>query len=246
MRLGAGIVCLFLSAFIYMTVYDISAGWFDWHNVYQNLWATVNSERWIVMLILSVYLFMAFMVVLAFLRWSYHFALDFFRAVSNKDIHYIKDQAQTLDNSLIIDSPGLQKPAVRFVETLFSALVWLLFIYIFQVIPATFLWVFGLGRIYFFHFSPNAIQGTINGVFMILYTAVVCFIVLFLWAQWNYWRYGQLERRKARPIVQPKEIAAFYGLKQEMVEEMQQIKYMAIEPQKDDTFQFSYENSKLE
>jgi poly-beta-1,6-N-acetyl-D-glucosamine biosynthesis protein PgaD len=239
-RLGAGIVCLIGAVFSYALVHYFNLGWLGYYDIYRTSMSCLNSQRWGIVLILLVYMFMAAMVVVAFLRWSYNFSMDFIRAVYKRDINYIKEQPQTLENSLIIDSPGLQKPLVRFLETLFSAMVWLIFIYIFQVIPATFLWIFGLEQFYVSNFSSDAIQGTINGVFMILYTAAICFIVLFLWSRWNYWRYGRLVRRKPRPFVKAGEIGAFYGLNQEVVRGMQVAKRMAIIPESMDAFQIKF------
>jgi poly-beta-1,6-N-acetyl-D-glucosamine biosynthesis protein PgaD len=133
--------------------------------------------------------------------------------------------AMMMEDTLIIDSPSLKRKWLRVVEALFSAAVWVFFIYLFQTIVTTIMWILGLEHIYSYNFSPDSISSTLDAMLLALYTAVAAMVVLVVWAQWNYWRFGRLERRKPRPVVTKEEVAEQFAVPVDSVDKMQAAKF---------------------
>jgi poly-beta-1,6-N-acetyl-D-glucosamine biosynthesis protein PgaD len=215
------------------------AAMINWNNFFQTMVTRLGTERIFAGILLIFYLLMAIMVVISFGRWMLEFAREIVvlaQSILTKKQTTISEQ--TLDNTLIINNPKLKKPAVRFIETLFSVAVWLFFVYLFQTILTTFMWVFGLEKIYHFNFSVEVIEGTLDALVLILYTALTCIVVLFAWAQWNYWRFGRLERRKSRPAVRNDEVATFFSLPLSTVYRIQNSKIAFILPIADNAISF--------
>ena len=114
--------------------------------------------------------------------------------------------------SLIINQPSLQKPVVRGLQVLFSATVWGIFLYFLQTLFTTVAWITSGNFLYSHSISPKAIEGTKNLFIQSCWFAAIVFLLLFSWATWNYWRFGRLERRKARPVIPDEVVALHYNL----------------------------------
>jgi poly-beta-1,6-N-acetyl-D-glucosamine biosynthesis protein PgaD len=132
---------------------------------------------------------------------------------------------------LIIDQPNLQKPAVRGLQILVSATVWGIFIYFFQTLFTTVMWMTGGDLLYHRNLSPPAIEGTKNLLINSCYFAIIIFLLLFSWANWNYWRFGRLERRKPRPPISDEVIAMYFGIPLESVYNARTVKIAILSPQ---------------
>lgn len=230
-RIAAFLIFWVLVAIVYLVMEAILPQWIDLNSMYNTISVRFDSERAVAIFVLSLYLLLALSVLISFGRWMARFAMDIVTSIQNffsgkKDA----PEHQTLDNTLIIDSPKLKKPVVRFLETVFSAAVWLFFVYLFQTIITTLLWILGMDGMYNFNFSEASIEGTIGAVLTAFYAAVLSIIVLYLWAKWNYWRFGRLDRRQPAPHVTASEVATFFSLPLATIMQIQSTKMMAIMP----------------
>ncbi len=230
-RIAAFLIFGIMLVAVYLLIELAFPQWFDWTYLYDNITVRLNSESASAVAVLSAYLLLALWVLIGFGRWMAGLAIAIVTPIQN--FFSKKEEGpenQTLDNTLIIDSPKLKKPIVRFFETVFSAVVWLFFVYLFQTIVTTILWILGMERIYDFNFSQTAIQGTVGALILAAYAAVISIAVLFLWARWNIWRFGKLNRRQPAPVVSADEVAMFFSLPVATVLQIQSTKIMAIMP----------------
>lgn len=226
---AAGIFAVFAALVILAVEFILPQG-IDWQGIYQALLTRLDSNRLLAVVLLIIYLSLSAWVLLASVRWIAEFATDIVASVKRAFGKGEVAEEQTLDNSLIIDSPKLKRPMVRIAETIFSVAIWAFFVYLFQTILTTFMWLFGMERIYYFHFSQAAIEGTYDAVLFTLYTAAFFITVLFAWAQWNYWRFGRLERRKQAALVDASEVASFFCLPLATIRRIQDAKITSVTP----------------
>ncbi|MCX7780463.1 MAG: poly-beta-1,6-N-acetyl-D-glucosamine biosynthesis protein PgaD [Negativicutes bacterium] len=130
----------------------------------------------------------------------------------------------------VIDQPQLKKLPLRILEMIFSVSIWAFFIYLIQPLATVLLWIFGFTYLSKTHlFSLSALEGTAMIMEFSAYLAVFFFLSLLSWANWNYWRYGRLNRRKPKPAVAIKELAAYYDVPPARVEEAQAVKLATLE-----------------
>lgn len=180
--------------------------------------------------LLTLYLVLAFWVVLAFGRLMAGLAMDAILSLQGFFGRTNNAVPQTLDNTLIIDSPSLKKPLMRLMETVFSAAVWVFFVYLFQTIVTTVMWILGLERIYHMNISIPEVEGTLEATVFALCAAGIFIGALFAWAQWNYWIYGRLEQRRSRATVSTAEVAEHFSVPLVTINRLQASKISSIMP----------------
>lgn len=207
--------------------------------VYQTMVSRLTAGRLFMLVLFVFYLGMVVMAILAIGRWLAELGSEIILACRRRAKKDRETAWQpTLDNSLIIDSPKLQRPVTRMAEACFSVVVWLYFFQLLQSLWATFFWLLGLDRVYNLALPEEAVAGTLETMMLLFYTALVSFGVLFAWAQWNYWRYGRLERRRPRPQVEVEEVAAAFSLTVAAVQQAQLAQLAYIEPIDTNYFMF--------
>ncbi|XEQ96523.1 hypothetical protein SPX_13320 [Sporomusa paucivorans] len=140
------------------------------------------------------------------------------------------EDAAALETQLVINQPILQKPIIRGLEVLASASIWVVFLYFFQTFLSAVVWILGGRSLYAKLFSPDIIEGTENMLFLVFVFALAMFLVMLAWANWNYRRYGRLERRKPRPPIPSNIIASYYAIQEQMVFTAQDVKVARISP----------------
>jgi len=201
------------------------------NNMLTDLPARFASEKVLGMVVLVGYAFLVAWMLIALGRWMLDFAFTIVDGVQSimSGRRQQAATAQTLENRIIIDQPTLKKPMLRFLETIFSAVVWVFFIYLFQTIFTTAFWLLGLEHIYSYTFTRDSIESTIDAMIFAMYTAIVSMIVLFAWAQWNLRRYGGLDRRRPRPPVSQEEVAKEFEVPLDTVSQMQTAKMAVIQ-----------------
>lgn len=202
-------------------------GWFV-----NDLAVRMKTDRSLVVCILSFLAIFGGWILLCAIRWAYRFVLAILGGGSSI-LGGMQEQAaavETLEESLIIDSPGLKKPAARVIETVFSAAVWVFFMYLLQTIVTTIFWLLGMEHIYGYNVTKDSIDATLATMIFALLVAGAALIILIVWAQWNYWRYGRLERRRARPEVTDEETAQQFSVRLISVEQMRKAKIATILP----------------
>lgn len=137
-----------------------------------------------------------------------------------------------LDEHLIINEPSLQKPFMRGIELIFSAGMWLMFLYLLQIFLTSTFWVVSGLFVYHQILAPAPLRDTKILLLGVCYYALAVFLVLFGWANWNYWRYGRLERRKpAQELIPDEVIAMHYNIAPAKIALIRSIKLVKIIPQ---------------
>ena len=144
-----------------------------------------------------------------------------------------KEETATKNEKLIIDDPALQKPLIRGAELVFSAGMWVIFIYLLQGLITGIFWIIGGYHVYGYVLAPEVIQGTKDLLFLVAIWGVIVFCVLFLWANWNYWAYGRKERRKSRGLVSVEEAAAYHGISPELAKTAKSARQITIRVEDD-------------
>jgi poly-beta-1,6-N-acetyl-D-glucosamine biosynthesis protein PgaD len=206
--------------------------WFGLTWVVRDFTSRFAASESLITVVLTGCVLMALWVVVALGRWIFRIVFDAVHGVQSVMAGAGEQAAgaMMMEDTLIIDSPSLKRKWLRVVEALFSAAVWVFFIYLFQTIVTTIMWILGLEHIYSYNFSPDSISSTLDAMLLALYTAVAAMVVLVVWAQWNYWRFGRLERRKPRPVVTKEEVAEQFAVPVDSVDKMQAAKFATIQP----------------
>jgi len=130
--------------------------------------------------------------------------------------------------TLIIDDPELNHPLVRGLEAVMSVSVWAAFLYLLQPVGTLFMWGIGTRLAQMELFERSAVEGTVMMFQFILCLALVILAVNLAWMEWNYRKYAHLNRRKAPIPVSETDLAVFYGIPLEGVEEAQIAKFAII------------------
>jgi poly-beta-1,6-N-acetyl-D-glucosamine biosynthesis protein PgaD len=131
----------------------------------------------------------------------------------------------------LINQPTLQKTSVRGLQLLASATAWGIFLYFLQTLFTTVVWLTGGKLLYHQSLLPASIEGTKSLLINSCYFAIIIFLLLFIWANWNYWRFGRLERRKPRPPISDEVIATYYGISLKSVYDARAVKIASLSPQ---------------
>lgn len=92
-----------------------------------------------------------------------------------------------------------------------SASLWALFLYLLQFFLTAVFLAFTSIFLYNNLFASEAASGTWELLKLTVIVSFIAFLVLFLWATWNKFMYGGLDRRKPRPMPSDEEIAELYG-----------------------------------
>jgi len=201
------------------------------NSVFTDLPTRFASEKVLGVVVLVGYSFLVAGLLIALGRWMLDLVFTLVDGVQNilSGRRQQAATAETLENRIIIDQPALNKPRMRLLETIFSAVVWVFFIYLFQTIFTTAFWLLGLEHIYSYTFTRDSIESTIDAMVFAMYTAIASMIVMFAWAQWNLRRYGRLDRRKPRPPVSQEEVAKEFEIPLDTVNQMQSAKIAVIQ-----------------
>ncbi|MBP2653929.1 MAG: PgaD-like protein [Firmicutes bacterium] len=232
--IGALIFGLFIGAMVlsYVAVTRWLYPWMDLSFGHENIISRFTTEPILASLVLVVYLVMAVIVVVALVRWTFRFAVETAGAMKGstrlaKRLKYSQapDQAD-----LIIDSPKLKTWYMRLGEAFFSAAVWMFFLYLFQTIATTFMWLLGFNEFYVLNISFAAIEATVGSLATAVIVAAVSMLILFSWANWNLWRYGRKKRRQQGPAVTKEEVAQQFAIPLSMVDNVQSSKLATIMP----------------
>ncbi|MBU2700473.1 poly-beta-1 [Sporomusaceae bacterium BoRhaA] len=133
-------------------------------------------------------------------------------------------------SSLLINRPRLKGFAQYSLEFFLSLSAWSIFLYFFQPLFTTLLWLVTGQWLWWFAFSAEAIYGTLHMLFYAGIFSVFIFLILFGWAKWNIHHYGGLDRRKFRPPVRDAEVAVHFHISVQEVQAAQQAKIALVNP----------------
>jgi poly-beta-1,6-N-acetyl-D-glucosamine biosynthesis protein PgaD len=126
---------------------------------------------------------------------------------------------------MIID--GRQKKGTKKFEILLTWVGWSYMIGAFLQITATLaMWVFNVSFEADNLFNIDNIYYTLRVTTITLGVAIISFLILFLWSEYNYKRYSKLKRRRFSGIATNEELASYFKIELRQIEEMQQSKYV--------------------
>ena len=126
--------------------------------------------------------------------------------------------------TMVLDKPHLQHSFFRVLESLLSISAWAFFINLMQPFITAILWWQGYKLMFDKAFSLATIEGTLIMIENSVYFGIAVYLILLSWSEWNYYRYGRLNRRKAKPLVSNTDLAVFYGVSLATVQEAQSVK----------------------
>lgn len=128
-----------------------------------------------------------------------------------------------LDN-LIIDQPHNISLLGRLVRLLITLFFWVCMFYLWQPLISIIAWKFKI-KLFYEHIVILGGHASFENS-MFIYFLIICFLgaVFLLWAKVNQWRFRGKDRRAALKLVTPEEIANFYNVPKEKIEDWQHYK----------------------
>lgn len=132
------------------------------------------------------------------------------------------------DIIVIID--GKQKKHKKRLETIITLLGWSYILTAFaQIFFTLLMWainIFFMANRLIMH---NDMSKTIRVTAITFIISVISFVVLILWSEYNYRRFGKLRRRQFSNPVSNNELAAFFNISEEKINDMQQSKWIELD-----------------
>ena len=125
---------------------------------------------------------------------------------------------------VIIVHPEMKTPLLLRLEMLVSLTAWGVLLYLLQSLFTTGAWLAGGYLMFFQVFNAQATEGTVTMLVYSVYWAGVIFAAFYVWANWNLFRFGGLDRRKARPAPSNTKIASDMKVSLGMLQQAQMAK----------------------
>lgn len=113
---------------------------------------------------------------------------------------------------LIINSPSLQSLHQRYMSTLLKFLFWALWIFLWTPLVTLAGWLAGAHLTYFEMVRLNGWTEVVHDFKIFMLCVAVIGGALGLWAAYNYYRFRGVERRKAFPPVEKRQLAEFFNV----------------------------------
>jgi biofilm PGA synthesis protein PgaD len=134
-----------------------------------------------------------------------------------------------LSEDLHIDAPELLTSSERARDTLFTALMWAVYLYLWVPLVSLFAWLLGFEFAYDVMIRTGGARDL--GAILLVYgvIVVVIFITVMAWSLGNKLRYGKLKRRHAHKVVSTEELAEFFGVTEDSATELRELPLVAIE-----------------
>ena len=125
-----------------------------------------------------------------------------------------------LPGKLQIDAPELLSGRERVRDTVFTALMWGIYLYLWVPLVSLFAWVLGFEFAY--DVMVRAGGATDLGKIIVFYAVVVAviFLTVTAWSLGNRWKYGGLHRRHATNPLGTAQMARYFGIDEETVERL--------------------------
>lgn len=120
-------------------------------------------------------------------------------------------------NPLLINKPKLKSSVRSLAENLFSATFWVIFLYFFQPLVTTLVWLTTGYWLYYEVFSYSMVHSIADMLSSCLFFSIFIAAVMLGWSLWNIRCYGGLDRRKPRPSVTDEITAAVYSVPRETI-----------------------------
>lgn len=132
-------------------------------------------------------------------------------------------------NDLHIDAPELLTAPERTRDTVFTAFMWVVYLYLWVPLASLFAWWFGFELAYDVMIRTGGARELAN--VLVLYGIIfgAIFTTVAFWSLGNLLRYGKLSRRKAREIATTAEIAEHFGLDADSVARLRAARSVAID-----------------
>ena len=134
----------------------------------------------------------------------------------------------TPEDRVYIDAPELMTAPERTRDTLFTAIMWLVYLYLWVPLASLFAWLLGFEFAYDVMIRAGRARDLggvllVYGVIVIVIAATVAF-----WSLGNRLRYGKLTRRVAHSAVTTDEMADYFNVDLEQVEKLRSAKLASI------------------
>ncbi|MDF2547169.1 MAG: pgaD [Anaerosolibacter sp.] len=129
---------------------------------------------------------------------------------------------------MLID--GRQKRRIKVVEAIITLLGWIYILGFFIYTALTLiLWYFNLNYIYNELFYMQNIFDTLKIISVTITAAMVAFVIMLGWGRYNYQKFGHLDRRQFPKKVSSEDIAKYFNLSIQQVDELQSDKWINLE-----------------
>ncbi|WP_207726955.1 poly-beta-1,6-N-acetyl-D-glucosamine biosynthesis protein PgaD [Anaerosolibacter carboniphilus] len=129
---------------------------------------------------------------------------------------------------MLID--GRQKRRIKIIESIITVLGWLYMLGFFvYTILTLVLWYFNINYIYNELFFMQNIFDTLKIISVTVIAAIVAFTIMLGWGQYNYQRFGNLDRRQFPKAVSSDALAEYFKIPIQQVEELQNNKWITLE-----------------
>lgn len=133
------------------------------------------------------------------------------------------------DKDIYINAPELLSARRRTRDTIFTAIMWAVYLYLWVPLASLFAWLLGVEFAYDVMIRAGGAQDL--GAVLIVYAVIVAVILatVAIWSLGNRLRYGNLQRRHAHDAVTVKEMAAHFEIEPATVEQLRSMRTSAIE-----------------
>ena len=145
------------------------------------------------------------------------------------------------EDAVHIDAPELMTAPERTRDTLFTAIMWLVYLYLWVPLASLLAWLLGFEFAYDVMIRSGGARDlgavlTVYGVIVVVIAATVAF-----WSLGNRFRYGNLKRRAAHSTVTTTELARYFDVDPAQVERLRAAKLAAISFDADGRPQIAYD-----
>ncbi|MFP4698480.1 MAG: poly-beta-1,6-N-acetyl-D-glucosamine biosynthesis protein PgaD [Eubacteriales bacterium] len=125
---------------------------------------------------------------------------------------------------------GFQKKRKRFIEIIITIFAWFVMLgFFFQIFFSVIIWVFNLSEFYTRLFKIEDVGYTVRVFIITVGIAVINLLIMYWWGEYNYRKFGSLNRRKFPKETTPNEIAETLDLPIETVIHMQNNKIIVLD-----------------
>jgi poly-beta-1,6-N-acetyl-D-glucosamine biosynthesis protein PgaD len=129
---------------------------------------------------------------------------------------------------MLID--GKQKRKIKAIESIITLLGWIYMLGFFIYTALTLvLWYFNINYIYNELFFVQNIFDTLKIISLTITAAMIAFVIMLGWGRYNYRKFGHLDRRQFPKVVSSEDIAKYFDLPIQQVEEFQNDKWINLE-----------------
>ena len=135
----------------------------------------------------------------------------------------------TPGHQLHINAPELLSGRDRTRDLIITAVMWSVYLYLWMPLISLFAWLFGFELAYDVMVRRGGAQH-IGGVFLIYVLIVVAiFFTVTVWSMANLWRYGKLNRRHGAKPTSIEEMAEYFDIDSEIIEQLRLTPSVSIE-----------------